>query len=139
MPCMNLSNTKPGHTTGGSGQRGARQAGRSGAGQNRTPTCRVAQKTTVSLALQGILDNCSESCFGSTNKGNYLSNPKHGHTTRRSGRGGARRGGEGERGWVGRDAVESIRPADHPPSCSAANRRHCPGRVFGSMNKQNPM
>ena len=67
------------------------------------------------------------------------SNPKPGHTTGRSSRGGARRNGEGGRGWVGRDAVESIRPGDNPPSCSPANRRHCPGRLFGSTNKRNPM
>ena len=42
-----------------------------------------------------------------------LSNPKPGHTTGRSGRGGAWRGGEGGRGWVGRDAVGSIRPGDN--------------------------
>ena len=47
---------------------------------------------------------------------NNRSNQKPGHTTGRSGRGGARRGGEGERGRVGRDAVGSIRPGDNPPS-----------------------
>ena len=45
-----------------------------------------------------------------------LSNPKPGHTTGRSGRGGARRGGEGRRGWVGRDAVGSIQPGILPSS-----------------------
>ena len=44
----------------------------------------------------------------------YLSNPKPGHTTGRSGRGIAPRGGEGVRGWVGRDAVGS--------GCQEANR-----------------
>ena len=68
-----------------------------------------------------------------------LSNPKPGHTTGRSGRVGARRGGEGGRGWVGRDAVGSIRPGDNPPSCPPANRGHCPGRLFGSTDKRNPM
>ena len=69
----------------------------------------------------------------------HLSNPKPGHTTGRSGRGGARRGGEGERGWVGREGVGSIWKGDNPPSCLPANRRRCPGRLFGSTNKRNPM
>ena len=43
----------------------------------------------------------------------------------------------GRRGWLGRDAVGSIR--ENPPSCPPANRRHCPGRLFGSANKRNPM
>ena len=38
----------------------------------------------------------------------HLSNPKPGHTTGRSGRVGAQRGGEGGQGCVERDAVESI-------------------------------
>ena len=69
----------------------------------------------------------------------HLSNPKPGHTTGRSARGGARRGGEAGWGWVERDAVGSIRPGGNPPSCPPANRRHCPGRHFGSTNKRNPM
>ena len=69
----------------------------------------------------------------------HLSNPKPRHTTGRSGRGVARRGGEGERGWVERDAVGSIRLGNNPPSCAPATRRHCPGRLFGSTNKRNPM
>ena len=63
-----------------------------------------------------------------------LSNPKPGHTTGRPGRGGARRGSRAERGRVERDAVGSIRPGDNPPSCSPANREHCPERIFGSTN-----
>ena len=43
-----------------------------------------------------------------------LSNPKSRHTTGRSGRGGARRGGGAGRGWVGLDAVGSIRPRNNP-------------------------
>ena len=64
----------------------------------------------------------------------HLSNPKPGHTTGRSGRGGARRGGGAGRSWVGRDAVGSIRPGDNPPSCPPANREHCPERLCGSTN-----
>ena len=44
-----------------------------------------------------------------------LSNPKPGHTTGRWGRGGARRGGGAGQGWVGRDAVGSIRQGDKSP------------------------
>ena len=47
-------------------------AGRGGAGQNRTPTGRVAQKPAVPLALQGIVDNCPERFFASANKGNPM-------------------------------------------------------------------
>ena len=67
------------------------------------------------------------------------SNPKPGHTTGRSNRSGARRGGEVGRGWLGQDAVESIWPGDYPPSFPTANRRHCPGRFFESTNKRNPI
>ena len=52
--------------------------------------------------------------------------------------GAARWGGEVGRGWVGWDAV-SIRPGDYPPSFPPANRRHCPGHLFESTNKRNPM
>ena len=64
-----------------------------------------------------------------------LANPKPGHTTSRSGRGGARQSGEAGRGRVGRDAIGSIWPGDNPPSCPPANREHCPERLFGSTNK----
>ena len=54
-----------------------------------------------------------------------LSNLKPGHTTGRSGRDGARRSGEREQGWVGRDVVGSFRPGNNPSSCSPAYRIHC--------------
>ena len=61
---LDLSNPKPGHTTGGSGQR--RTAGRlGGAG----PAGLFAQDTNVPRALEGIEDNCLERLFESTNKG----------------------------------------------------------------------
>ena len=63
-----------------------------------------------------------------------LSNPKPGHATGRSGRGGARQGGWAGWGWVGEDAVGSIRPRDNPPSCLSANRENSPGRYFGMTN-----
>ena len=47
-------------------------AGRGGAGQNRTPTGRVAQKLTAPAAPQGIVDSCRERPFASTNKGNPI-------------------------------------------------------------------
>ena len=47
-------------------------AGRGGAGQNRMPTGRVAEKPTVPLALHNIVDNCPERSFASTNKGNPM-------------------------------------------------------------------
>ena len=48
---IDLSSPKPGHTTGGSGRRGARRSivGRGEAGQNRVPTFRSARKPTVPL------------------------------------------------------------------------------------------
>ena len=54
-----------------------------------------------------------------------LSNAKHEHTTGRLGRGGAWEGGGSGRGWVGHDAVESIRPKNNPRSSLPAKRRHC--------------
>ena len=65
---------------------------------------------------------------------NHLSNPKPGHTTGRSDRGGARRGNGAARGWIGRDAVRSIRQEDNPRSCPPANREHSLERLFGSTN-----
>ena len=53
-----------------------------------------------------------------------LSNPKPGHTMGRSGRSGARRCGGTGRGWVGRDAVASIRPRDNPPCCPQAKQQN---------------
>ena len=47
-------------------------AGCGGAEQNKTPTGMVAQKPTVPLALQSIVDNCPERLFASTNKGNPM-------------------------------------------------------------------
>ena len=47
-------------------------AWRGGAEQNRMPTGWVAQKPTVPLALQSIVDNCPELSFASTNKGNSM-------------------------------------------------------------------
>ena len=52
-------------------------------------------------------------------------------------RGGARQGGGSGRGWVGRDAVESIRPGNNPPSCPPANREDCSELLFGSTNSLN--
>ena len=45
-------------------------AGHGGAGQkDGMPTVRSAQKTTVPVSPQSIVDNCPERLFGSTNKG----------------------------------------------------------------------
>ena len=66
-----LSNPKPEHTTGGAGRRGAQRGGGARrAGQNRTPTCRVAHKPADSPARQSIVENYLERPFASTNKGN---------------------------------------------------------------------
>ena len=69
---MYLSNPRPEHTTGDSGRRGARRGGRGQASQNRTPTGRFAKKPTVLLSPQGIVNNCPERLFTSTNKGNSM-------------------------------------------------------------------
>ena len=68
--CDNLTVPKPGHTTGGSGRRGARRGGgveRGWAGRDADGSA-IAQETTVPLALQTIEDNCPERFFGNTNK-----------------------------------------------------------------------
>ena len=63
-----------------------------------------------------------------------LSNPKPGHTTGRSDRGGAPRGNGEARGWIGRDAVRSIGQEDNPRSRPPGNREHYLERLFGSTN-----
>ena len=70
MPCMNLSNPKPEHTTGGApqgggaGQRGkAGREGRGGGGSS-------AKEIIAYFALLGTEDNRSGRLFGSTNKPN---------------------------------------------------------------------
>ena len=70
------------------------------AGPEGTSTARLAQETFDSRAHEATEDNCPERLFGSTTSliRSYLSNPKPGHTTGQSGRGGARRSGEEERG-----------------------------------------
>ena len=47
-------------------------AGRGGDGQDRTPTGRFAQETTVLLAFPNIEENCFERFSGSTNKRNPM-------------------------------------------------------------------
>ena len=70
MPCMNLSNPKPEHTTGASGK-SARRRCETGPGQNRMPTELFAQKTSLSRSLQSIED--SSLCLPrSTNKRNPI-------------------------------------------------------------------
>ena len=97
----NLSNPKPGHTTGGSRRGGARRGGRAGPGQTgrrrvcpprkqATPLSPRASKTTV-------LNDPSEA---RTNEQAYLSNPKPGHITGGSGRS-ARRSGRAGSGKIG--------------------------------------
>ena len=49
--------------------------------------------------------------------------PKPGHTTGRSGQGGARRGGGEGRGVAGRDADELVCRGNNCPSCSPEDRR----------------
>ena len=67
-----LSNPKPGHTTGGSGRGGARRgrAGPGGAGWDGTPTGRSAQETNVPLAFQATVDSCTERPIARTSKRN---------------------------------------------------------------------
>ena len=68
-----LSISKPGHTTGVSGRRGARLGGGAGqGGAGRDADGRFAQETTVPLAPQTIEDNCPDRLSGSTNKGNPM-------------------------------------------------------------------
>ena len=66
-----------------------------------------------------------------------LPSPKPGHTTGRSGRGGARRGSRAARGWIGRHAVGSIRQENNPRSCPPANQEHSLESVSGSTNNLN--
>ena len=68
-PQSNLSNPKPGDTTGEEGRGSARRGGKADrAGQDGTPTGRFAQDKTDPLAAQSIEENCPERFFGSTNK-----------------------------------------------------------------------
>ena len=61
------SSPEPGLTTGRSDRREARRtAGPGAAGQNRVLTFRSARKPTVPLALQVILNKCSERLLAST-------------------------------------------------------------------------
>ena len=53
----------------------------------------------------------------------HVSNPKPGHTTGRSGRGGARREGGAGRGWAGWDADGSVCPGDNRPSYLPDDRK----------------
>ena len=62
---INLSNPKPGYTTGKSEGGGA---GRAESGQVGTPADLFAQETTDPFAPQGVEDNCAGRLFGSTNK-----------------------------------------------------------------------
>ena len=63
----------------------------------------------------------------------------------RAGRGGVAHGGAAERGWAGRGADVSVRPADSRPFCPPGPpglqgiADNCPERSFGSTKKQNPM
>ena len=104
----------------GSG-RSARRSGRAGSGkigcqQNYSP--RKQRSTVPSKASKKRRFNVSPLLD--------LSNPKPGHTTGRSSRGGARRGGgaAGRGGaGAGRDAVGSIWPGDNPPSFPPAKKK----------------
>ena len=70
--------------------------------------------------------------FGKLVEGSHdpedLSNPKHGHTTRKSGRGCARRGGGAGQGRAGRDADGSVRPGDKRPVIGHAKAQ--PGKRY---------
>ena len=145
---FHLSNEKRGHTTGGPGRSGARQDGRAGDdGQNRTPTGRFVQETTVPLIPQTIKKNYPELVSGSTNKGNQcnLSIPKPRHTTGGSEGGGAGRQGGARRGEAGtgrtgrrrasspRTRVEGVsRSSDRSSSRTIGRKmRRCPRKVSG--------
>ena len=65
---------KPEHTTLGLCRSSARAAGCGGAGQNGTPMGRVAQKLTVPIALQSIVDSCPDRFVASMIKTNSYVN-----------------------------------------------------------------
>ena len=67
-----------------------------------------------------------------------LSSPKPGHTTGGSGRGGAQRGGRGGAGRAGTPAGQ-IAQETTVPLAHQGIEDNCPGRLFGSTNKRNPM
>ena len=48
-------------------------------------------------------------------------------------------GHRGRQGCVALDAVASIQAGEEPPSGHQAIRKNCPGRIFGSTNKCNPI
>ena len=103
-----------------------------GTGMTRTPTIRFAQETMDSLAPQNIEYKRSECIFD-------LSNPKPRLTTGGSGRGGARWGGEAQRGRPERDADGSVRPRNNRPLCPPGIEDNYPEQFFGSKDKENPM
>ena len=69
----------------------------------------------------------------------YLSIPKPGHTTGGSGRHGA--GRTAGRGNAGQNKVPTFRSPWKPTAPLALQRtvNNCPGRLFASTNKGNPM
>ena len=99
-----MSNPKPEHTTGESGRRGARQRGGVERGRVRGDADGlVRRKTTVPFPREGIVYNCPERLLRGNEQTN-LSNPKPGHTTGGSKRGGARCGG-----GAGQDRMSTAR------------------------------
>ena len=68
-----LSNSEPGHTTGGSGTHGAgRTWGPVDAGQNKLSTFRWLWRPIAPLAFQHSVNKCFESLFASTKKENPM-------------------------------------------------------------------
>ena len=65
-----------------------------------------------------------------------LSNPKPGHTTGGSGRGGARRSGGACA--EGQDADGSVRPEDNHPFCPPGHRRQLYGTYFPKHEQRKP-
>ena len=67
LPCRIQNTNIP--RAGRGGAANGEAARRGGAGQDGTPTGRFAQeKTVLFVAFQGIVDNCPERLFGSTEK-----------------------------------------------------------------------
>ena len=65
----------------------------------------------------------------------HQSNPKPGHTSGRSGRGGTRRGGRAGRSRAGLDGDRSVRPGNNRPCCPPMLPNRRPISIFGPICK----
>ena len=121
---FHLSGPKPGYTTGGSGRGGARRGGGAGpgrAGRDADGSLRLGGNRPS--CLQGIVDNCPERLFRSTNTVNSIfriQNPDTPRADRVGRRTAGRLGAAGLAEWY---ADRFVRAGHNCPSCPLGHRR----------------